>query len=74
MSYQEDALRALPDTLRDDDILMSFVDQLFDERLRGDDWHAVRDGIADYMWTEYMEVFDDYFDWEAYGEWYDSTH
>lgn len=74
MSYADDWADDFPETLREDEILMDFIDQLFDENLRGDDWHAIRDGIADYMWDEYLDVLDDYFDWEDYGEWYDSTH
>lgn len=74
MSLYDDAIEGFPDEFRSDDILMDFVDMLFDESLRGDDWHSVRDAIEDYIWDEYELVFDDYFDWEDYGEWYDSTH
>lgn len=53
---------------------MSFFDEMFDERLRGDDWHGIHDGLEDYVWDEYELTLDDFIDWAEYGEWYDSTH
>lgn len=74
MSAYDDAVERLPDALVEDDIFMDFFDQMFDERLRGDDWHGIHDGLEDYVWAEYELTLDDFIDWAEYGEWYDSTH
>lgn len=74
MSAYDDAVGGLPFELQQDDDFMGFFTKLFDERLRGDDWHAVHDGLEDYLWDEYELALDDFIDWEDYGEWYDSTH
>lgn len=72
--YYEKAYDRLPDALQDDETFMPFFSQLFDERLRGDDWHATHNALQDYLLEKYELVLDDFFDWREYGEWYDSIH
>lgn len=70
----QDQTADFPQEFKDDDVLMNFVGSLFDEQLTGDQWHFTRDGLEEYLWSEYELVFDDFFDWADYGEWYDSVH
>lgn len=74
MSAYDEAVERLPETLVEDDTFMYFFGQLFDESLRGDQWHGVHDALEDYLWAEYELVLDDFVDWEEYGAWYDSVH
>lgn len=64
----------LPEEVYDDDIFMSFFDQLWDPDMAGSDWHYLHEALLDYADEHFDIDLDEYIDWEDYGEWYDSTH
>lgn len=60
-----------PDEILEDQMFVDFLDSFFQKGLTGDNWHGIHDALEDYMWEEYGLIFDDYIDWDDYGEWYE---
>lgn len=58
--------------LADDWVVQEAHHTMFGDDIAGDHRAMVIDMLHDYLEREYGYEFDDFYDWEAFREWYDS--
>lgn len=68
-----DIIDARPMISGDEKAEMLFHAGYFSDGLTPGEYDAVKDALSEYLQEEYGFEWDDYFDWEAWREWYDAS-